>query len=228
MRAAVAIPLLALVALPSTHWAGSAWADEGSGGEGGGGGEGSKSEESKKTGEKEGEKELHGSQVASSQWLPIFLGAGAGVIVGALSGQAFDSAQPAVIGPVVGGVLGGFTGGAAGAWLIRGLREQDTSVAGTLTGLGLGAGIGAILFTNVEPNGRALETVGKWGALVVLPLMGAFAGHRLAVVWARPAKKDDKAAAPAAFFRPSVTPLFGPAGVTNGTTGVTFGVDGVF
>lgn len=224
MRAAVAVPLLALVALPSSHWARSASAEEGSGSESGGSGEGGKAEEPKK----EGEKELHGSQVASSQWLPIFLGAGAGVIIGALSGQAFDSAQPAVVGPVVGGVIGGFTGGAGGAWLIRGLREQDTSVAGTLTGLGFGAGIGAILFTNVEANGRALETVGKWGALVVLPLMGAFAGHRLAVVWARPAKKDDKAAAPAAFFRPSVTPLFGPAGVTNGTTGVTFGVDGVF
>lgn len=216
MRAAVAVPLLALLALPSTEWATPARADDS---------ESAKTEEPKK----EGEKELHGSQVASSQWLPIFLGAGAGVIVGALSGTAFDSGQPAVVGPIVGGVVGGFTGGAAGAWLIRGLREQDTAVAGTLTGLGLGAGIGAILCANVETNGRALETVGKWGSLVVLPLMGAFAGHRLAIVWARPAKKDDKAAAPAAaFVRPSVSPVFGPAGVSGGTTGLAFGVDGVF
>lgn len=212
MRAAlVALPLLAVMALPRL-----ALAEDGD--------EPKKAEEPKK---EEGEKELHGSQVASSQWLPIFLGAAAGVTIGALTGTAFDGNQPAVIGPIAGGAIGGFTGGSGGAWLIRGLREQDTSLAGTLTGLGFGAGIGAVLCANIDPNGRALETVGKWGSLVVLPLMGAFVGHRLAIVWARPAKKEDKAAeGTAAFVRPTVVPLF--ARGVSGTTGVAFGVDGAF
>jgi hypothetical protein len=167
----------------------------------------------------------HGSQVASSEWLPISIGAAAGLVVGGLAGSFADPSTPATIGPIAGGVIGAFTGGAAGAWLIRGAREQDTRLAGTLTGLGLGAGIGAVLLARTEPEGRALETVGKWSAIVLAPALGALAGHRLAVVWGSTATKEAPVPPPpVAFVRPNVAPVFGP----NGSTGFSLGVDGAF
>ena len=39
---------------------------------------------------KEGGDEAHGSQVASSEWLPILIGGSAGLIVGGVVGAAFD------------------------------------------------------------------------------------------------------------------------------------------
>jgi hypothetical protein len=166
--------------------------------------------------------EAHGSQVASSDWLPIVLGGAAGVVVGGLTGAAFDRGQPAVVGPVGGAAIGGLTGGAAGAWLIRSVRDKDTRLAGTLTGLGVGTGVGIVLFTRAEPNGRALETVGKWSALVIAPVVGAVVGHRLAVVFG--GKKDEPAPMPIA-VRPSIAPVVAPAG---NAAGWTFGLDGAF
>ncbi len=164
--------------------------------------------------------EVHGSQVASSEWLPISLGAAGGVVVGGLAGTAFDT-KPALVGPIVGGVLGAVTGGAAGAWLIRSAREQDTRVAGTITGLGVGAGVVAVLFAKSDPDGRTLETVGKWGALVVVPTLGALVGHRLAIVFGSTKTKEaPPAPPPVAFVRPSVAPI--------GTSGLAFGLDGAF
>lgn len=164
--------------------------------------------------------EVHGSQVASSEWLPIVIGGAAGVVVGGLAGTAFDT-EPALVGPIAGGVLGGLTGGAAGAWLIRSAREQDTRLAGTLTGLGVGAGVAAVLFAKTEPNDRALETVGKWSALVVVPALGALAGYRLAIVFGSTQTKEaPPAPPPVAFVRPNVAPV--------GTGGLAFGIDGAF
>lgn len=164
----------------------------------------------------------HGSQVASSEWLPIMIGGAAGVMIGGLSGVAFDDSQPAVIGPIVGGVLGGASGGAAGAWIIRSVREKDTRTAGLITGLGIGGGIGAVLFTKMEPDGRALETIGKYGALVIAPVIGAVAGHQLASYFQ---SKPPKAKEPMPVaFAPSVAPVVGP----HGASGFTFGLDGAF
>ncbi len=171
--------------------------------------------------------ELHGSQVASSEWLPIFIGGTAGVIVGGLTGLGFDDAQPPVVGPIVGGVLGGIAGGAGGAWLIRAKREQDTRLAGALSVGALGAGVGAILWANMDANGRALETVGKWGALVILPTIGAVVGHRLAIVWGSKTRTEAPPEHVQVGIRPSVNPVFSPLG-TRAPNGMTFGFDATF
>lgn len=169
---------------------------------------------------------IHGSQVASSEWLPIMIGAAGGVAIGGLTGIAFDDAQPAVIGPIVGGVLGGVSGGAAGSWIIRSFREQDTRLAGTVCGLGFGAGLGAIMFTKVEADGRTLETIGKFAALGVGPLVGAFVGRHLAT-YMMGRVPDDKTAAPPP---PPVTlnPSFNPVMTRGVATGMTFGFDATF
>jgi len=164
----------------------------------------------------------HGSQVASSEWLPIMIGGAAGIMVGGLTGVAFDDNQPAVVGPIVGGVLGGVSGGAAGAWIIRSFREKDTRIPGMLTGLGIGGGVGVIMFSKMEPDGRALETIGKYGALVFAPLIGAVAGHQLAAyLQTKPPK--EKEPVPVAFV-PSVAPVVGP----HGASGMTFNLAGAF
>lgn len=168
--------------------------------------------------------EAHGSQVSSSEWLPIMIGAAGGFLVGGLVGAGFDTAEPPVVGPAVGAGIGGFTGGAAGAWFIRSLREKDTRLAGTLTGLGVGAALGAIAFSKMEPDNRALETVGKWGSLVVFPVVGAIVGNRLAIVFSSPAPRDAAPPAPVATLVPVVAPVFGP----QGSTGLRIGFDATF
>ena len=174
---------------------------------------------------KEGDKELHGSQGASSQWLPIILGGLAGMAVGAIAGTQANNQNP-TLGPIVGVATGGIAGGGGGAWFIRNLREQDTTVAGTLTGLGIGGGLGALIAVNVDPGGRTLETIGKWSAAAILPLMGALVGHRLAVVWMKPTKKEEPKPEPAAGF---VRPTFGPVVAATGkSSGFSLGLEGAF
>lgn len=164
----------------------------------------------------------HGSQVASSEWLPVIIGGASGVMIGGLAGVAFDDHQPAVVGPIVGGLLGGATGGAAGAWIIRSVRNKDARVPGLITGAGVGAGLGVILFSKMDADGRPLETVGKYGALIIAPLIGAVAGQQLAAyLQSKPVK--EKEAAPVAFV-PSIAPVVGP----HGASGFTFGLDGAF
>ncbi len=167
----------------------------------------------------------HGSQVASSEWLPIMIGAAGGVVAGGLTGIAFDDAQPAVIGPIVGGVIGGVSGGAAGSWLIRAYRDQDTRLAGTVTGLGVGAGLGVILFAKVDADGRPLEIIGKFGALVIGPVVGALIGRHLATqqMGRIPDEKAPPPPPPVSLV-PSVNPV-----ITRGiATGMTFGLDATF
>ena len=167
------------------------------------------------------EGEEHGSQVASSEWLPIFIGAAAGVVVGGLTGTAFDQHQPPVLGALIGGGLGALTGGGAGAWIIRSTRENDTRFAGAVTGLGVGGGIGVVLFTNID------STPGKVAALVLVPVMGAFAGRSLAIHFGTKSSttSDAPPPPPTVSLRPSVTPIFGRG---MGATGMTIGVDGAF
>lgn len=164
----------------------------------------------------------HGSQVASSEWLPIFIGGTAGIVGGGLAGVAFDDHQPAIVGPIVGGLIGGVTGGAGGAWLIRSFREKDARTPGLLTGLGVGAGIGVVLFSKMNPDGRALETIGKYGVLAIAPVVGAVAGYQLASFFQTKPPKE-KEPAPVAFV-PSVAPVIGP----SGAHGMTFAIDGAF
>jgi hypothetical protein len=165
----------------------------------------------------------HGSQVASSEWLPISIGAAAGVMIGALAGSAADDSKPPVVGPILGGVAGGFAGGAGGAWLIRAQREKDTRLAGTITGLSVGVGVGGLLFAKMDADGRALETIGKWGSLVIAPLVGAVAGRAIAsYFYLKPPKEAP--AAPTAIV-PSVSPVVTGS---HGATGMTFGIDAVF
>jgi hypothetical protein len=173
---------------------------------------------------------IHGSQVASSEWLPIMIGGAAGVMVGGLVGIAFDDRQPALFGPIVGGVLGGVAGGAGGSWLIRSYRDQDTRLAGTVCGLGVGAGLGVILFAKIDADGRPLETIGKFAALGIGPIVGALVGRHLAKHTMGRVPDDSPKAAPppppepVSSIRPNVAPIIGP----NGSTGMTFGLDGVF
>jgi len=165
----------------------------------------------------------HGSQVASSEWLPISIGAAAGVMIGALAGAAFDDSQPPLAGPLLGGIAGGFAGGAGGAWLIRAQREKDTRVAGTVSGLAIGVGMGALIYAKIDADGRALETIGKYGALVITPLIGAVAGHALAAhFYLRPPRESTPA--PTAII-PSVSPVITGS---HGATGMTFGIDAFF
>jgi hypothetical protein len=171
---------------------------------------------------------IHGSQVSSSEWLPIMIGAAGGVVAGGLTGIAFDDAQPAVIGPIVGGVIGGVTGGAAGSWLIRTYRDQDTRLAGTITGLGVGAGLGVIMFAKMDADGRPLEIIGKFAALGIGPLVGALVGRHLATHTMGRIPDDTKADAPPPPPPVSLIPSVNPV-ITRGTaTGMTFGLDATF
>jgi hypothetical protein len=155
----------------------------------------------------------HGSQVSSSEWLPITIGGGAGLIIGVIVGQAVDPSQPVVIGPIVGGLFGALTGGAGGGWLIRGVRGEDTRLAGALTGLGIGASIGTTIYAHTD------STIGKIAALVLFPAAGALAGHRLAFVLGGGGEKRRGVA-----FVPAAVPLFEPG---RGATGLFFGLNGV-
>ncbi len=166
----------------------------------------------------------HGSQVASSEWLPIAIGGGAGVLVGVLAGAAFDDSQPPIGGPIVGAIAGGFAGGGGGAWLIRAQREKDTRLAGTITGLSLGVAVGAMSFAKIDADGRTLETIGKYGALVVFPVIGAVAGRALAAHFYLRPPKEAAPAAPTAIM-PNVSPVITGA---HGATGMTFGIDAIF
>jgi hypothetical protein len=171
--------------------------------------------------------ETHGSQVASSEWLPIFIGGAAGFIVGGLAGTAFDDHQPPVLGALVGGGCGAVAGGGAGAWLIRGFREQDTRVAGAFTGLGVGGGIGAVLFSETISSDQGATKAGGIAALVLLPVMGAFAGRSLATYFGTKAPSTEAPPPPPApvSIRPNAAPVITGA---LGTTGMTFGLDGAF
>jgi hypothetical protein len=165
----------------------------------------------------------HGSQVASSEWLPISIGAAAGVMVGALGGAAFDDSKPVWAGPIVGGIAGGFAGGAGGAWLIRTQREKDTRTAGTICGLSIGVAAGTLMYAQIEPEGRALETVGKYGALVIAPLLGAVAGHAIAAHFYLKPPKENAPPPPAAIV-PTVSPIM----TAQGTTGMSIGLNAIF
>jgi hypothetical protein len=161
--------------------------------------------------------EWHGSQVAADEWLPISLGAGAGFVAGSLTGWAADP-QQTVWGPLLGGLAGGATGGFAGAWFIREVRNEDTRLVGTLTGAGVGLCLGLTIYAQMEPNGRALETVGKYSALAILPALGALAGNRIANYFIRSEH-------PPIF---SVVPSVGPLVGRNGADGVAVSLSGAF
>ncbi len=170
--------------------------------------------------------ETHGSQVASSEWLPIFIGGAAGFIVGGLGGTAFDDHQPPVLGALVGGGIGGVAGAGAGAWLIRGFREQDTRTAGAVTGLGVGGGIGAVLFAETISSDNKATKAGGIAAVIVLPVMGIFAGRSLAIYLGSKSTNPEGAPKPAPVaIRPNATPVITGA---LGATGMTFGFDGSF
>ena len=171
---------------------------------------------------------IHGSQVSSSEWLPIMIGGAAGVMVGGLIGIGFDDRQPPLVGPIVGGVLGGVAGGAGGSWLIRAYRDQDTRLAGTICGLGVGAGLGTILFAKIDADGRPLETIGKFAALGIGPLVGAIVGRHLATHQMGRIPDDSPKAAPPPPPEASIMPTVAPIMSAHGTTGFAFGVDGVF
>lgn len=158
----------------------------------------------------------HGSQVASSQWLPITIGGGVGLIIGVVVGQAVDPSQPVVIGPIVGGVFGALTGGGAGAWLIRGARGEDTRLAGALTGLGIGASLGTSIYAHTD------STLGKIAALVLFPAAGALAGHRLAFVLGGDGAPRERRRG--VVLAPTAVPIFEQG---RGATGLFFGVNGV-
>lgn len=164
----------------------------------------------------------HGSQVSSSEWLPIIVGGTLGLTGGGLLGYSFDDHQPAVAGPLLGGLFGGMAGAAGGAWIIRSFRDKDARTPAMLTGLALGASAGVIMFSKMEPEGRALETVGKYGVLAFAPVLGAVAGYQLASFFQSKPPKE-KEVIPVAFV-PTVAPVVGP----HGSTGMTFGLDGAF
>jgi hypothetical protein len=161
--------------------------------------------------------EEHGSQVASSEWLPIVLGAAIGTTVGALGGSAVDDSQPAIWGPIIGGTLGAVAGGGGGAWVIRAVREQDTRLAGAVTGAGLGAGFGGVLFAKTDP------LYGKIPALVLGPLFGGFVGWKLADYYGPKRKAGD-----AAFVPSEVHPVATPLVSNSGAHGVAVGLAGAF
>ena len=173
------------------------------------------------------EGEEHGSQVASSEWLPIFLGASGGVIVGALVGTAFDDHQPPTLGAIAGGVVGGFAGGGAGAWVIRSMRDQDTRAAGAITGGAVGLGIGCLLLNATITDDNAGTKAGGIVAVVALPVMGILAGRALAIDFG--GDKSNVKTAPMNFtsVQPSFAPVAGlrdsrPAGMTVGLSGTFF------
>lgn len=176
---------------------------------------------------KAGPGETHGSQVASSEWLPIVIGGAAGFIVGGLAGTAFDDRQPPYLGALVGGGFGAITGGGGGAWLIRSFRESDTRVAGAVTGFGVGGGIGAVLFAETISSDKGATKAGGIAGLVLLPVMGIFAGRSLAIYLGTKKTSPEGTPAPPApvAIRPTANPV-----VTRGfgTTGMTFGIDGSF
>lgn len=166
------------------------------------------------------EGETHGSQVASSEWLPIFIGASSGVVIGGLVGTGFDSHQPPVLGALLGGGIGGITGGGGGAWFIRSIREQDTRFAGAVTGLGLGLGLGTVLF---DATG---SVPGKIAAIVLLPTMGAFAGRSLAIHFGGERTPEGSSPLqPTVSMTPTIAPLYGNG---TGAHGMTVGLNGVF
>lgn len=170
---------------------------------------------------KEGGDEAHGSQVASSEWLPILIGGSAGLIVGGVVGAAFDDHQPPLAGGIAGGAIGGVAGGAAGAWIIRSIREKDTRIPGMLTGLAVGAGTGLIMFNQMgDPEGKGLAVVGKWSSLVLFPVVGAVVGYKLGTIWGGKASQD----APATGIAPVVAPIVG----SQGAHGISFGASGAF
>ncbi|MGZ3417843.1 MAG: hypothetical protein ACXWUG_29375 [Polyangiales bacterium] len=168
--------------------------------------------------------EAHGSQVASSEWLPIIIGGSAGLILGGVVGAAFDDRQPPVVGGIAGGAIGAVAGGAGGAWVIRQIREKDTRIPGLITGLSLGAGLGLIMFNQMgDPEGHALETVGKWSSLALFPAVGAVVGYKLASVWGGKAT-EDAPPPPTTAIAPLVAPVVGP----HGATGISIGASAIF
>jgi hypothetical protein len=136
-------------------------------------------------------------------------------------GAPFDSDQPPTKGALIGAAIGGFTGASGGAWLIRGLRDKDTRWAGALTGLGVGTGVGVVLFAKLDTRGNdATPIVGKVLALTLVPAIGALAGRQLAIYVAGDGPKEKSAPPPVvSVIRPSVVAT---------PTGVTFGVDGAW
>jgi hypothetical protein len=168
--------------------------------------------------------EVHGSQVASSEWLPIMIGGSAGLIIGGLVGGAFDDRQPPLFGALLGGGIGAVAGGGGGAWVIRGAREQDTRLAASITCGAVGIGIGSLVFANTIVSDKTETKIGGVFALVAIPVMGWLVGNRLAVHLGGVPKPEAKPIAIAA-IRPSAAPV-----MTNGVgaTGVTFGIDGAF
>jgi len=161
--------------------------------------------------------EEHGSQVASSEWLPIVIGAAVGTTAGALGGSAVDESQPAIWGPIVGGAMGAIAGGGGGSWVIRSVREQDTRVSGAITGVGLGAGFGGILLAKTGP------VWGKIAAVALGPVFGGFVGYKIADYYGPKRKPSDAAFVPTE-VHPVATPLF----ANTGAHGVAVGLAGAF
>jgi hypothetical protein len=164
----------------------------------------------------------HGSQVASSEWLPIVVGGTLGLASGGLIGYSFDDNQPAIAGPIIGGFLGGATGGAAGAWIIRAARDKDARTPAIIGGLAVGGAVGVVLFSKMEPEGRALETIGKYGSLAIAPVLGAITCYQLASYFQEKPVKEQPPA-PVAMV-PSVAPVVG----RDGATGLSFSLSGAF
>ena len=88
--------------------------------------------------------------------------------------------------------------------------------------------MGVILFTKIDADGRPLETIGKFAALGIGPLVGALVGRHLASYLQGKVPTDSTVAAPPppapVSFVPTVAPILG----TRGSTGVSFGLDGTF
>lgn len=168
--------------------------------------------------------EEHGSQVASSEWLPIVIGGSGGVIAGALIGTGFDDHQPPTLGALVGGGIGGVAGGAGGAWLIRAIREQDTRVAGAITGAATGLGIGCVLFNATLSSDNGANKVGGGVGLVVLPIMGLFAGRALAIYFGGDKSVPEKPTL--ASLQPTIAPMMNAR--DGRASGMTIGLSGTF
>ena len=124
--------------------------------------------------------------------------------------------QPATWGPILGGAVGGIAGGGAGAWFIRHVREENTRVAGAITGGALGLGIGLSLFARTE------DVYWRLPGLLILPAMGAVVGDKLAVTFMGKSKRESSSVA-LHTVQPSVVPLVG-----RGSTGLSVGVSGSF
>ncbi|GAC1352439.1 MAG: hypothetical protein NVSMB1_15310 [Polyangiales bacterium] len=169
----------------------------------------------------------HGSQAASSDWLPIVMGASAGVAVGALVGNAADPLQPATWGTVLGGAVGALAGGGGGGWLIRSMRDADTRLAGTVTGGALGLGAGLVMMANTE------STYGKIPAVILLPLMGAVIGNKLAFTFSRSsgpgARPGDHSFTPVSLHAIAAPlPAAHSSAPSTAMGGLTIGIGGVF